>query len=51
MTQFLREGGDDDDTPPLVNPDPEVEAPGDYTPPADLPIPGQESLDDSQLGG
>lgn len=43
--------GDDEDTPPLVNPDPEVEAPGNYKHPADLPIPGEEPLDKSQLGG
>lgn len=49
MHHFL-EGGDDDDTPPLINPDPDVAAPGDYSPPADLPIPGEEALDRGQLG-
>lgn len=46
--------GDDDDQSKPIQPDPEntggVEA-GNYTPPEDLPIPGEsEAIDNSQLG-
>jgi hypothetical protein len=53
MTQFTHDGGDDDqqDAPPVVAPD--ADSPGspggDYTHPD--PIPGDDIVDNSQLGG
>jgi|GEM_PF-5325337 len=48
--QNMRRDGGDDDAPPLVTPNPDIQKPGDYNPPPDLPIPGEETLDKSQLG-
>lgn len=53
---WFLDGGDDDENnqqPELVTPEPESHggpAAGDYTPPPDLTVPGEDQIDDSQLG-
>lgn len=52
---WFRDGDDDDDTnqPQLVTPDSEAHggpAAGEYAMPADLPVPGDDTIDESQLG-
>lgn len=52
---FFHDGDDDENNtpaPPIVNHDPDSPGPeaGDYSPPEDMPIPGEGGVDDSQMG-